>query len=85
MQHPYYVALPPFIAILFMWVGLASVGNDTVKHAAHYLSYSRQPGTVFVFGGGVRSQLEIELEIICAGRMTLRPYKGNYRITWSLW
>ena len=26
-----------------------SVGNDTaVKHAAHYLSYSRQPGCHFV-------------------------------------
>ena len=32
----------------FIWVGLASVGNDTVKHAAHYMcSTTRVPFVSF--------------------------------------
>ena len=43
---------------------MASVGNDTVKYAAHYVKYSRQPAfrsfflLLFFFVGG-RSQLFI--------------------------
>ena len=45
----------------YIWVGLASVGNDTVKHAAGYLSYTAR--VPFCFGG--RSQLVVELDQSC--------------------
>ena len=45
-----------------MQVGLASVGNDTVKHAARYVLKLDNQGTVFLFFvSGGRSQLAIEL------------------------
>ena len=41
-----------------IYVGLASVGNDTVKHPALYVSYTNRVHTFFVAvaatGGGVR-------------------------------
>ena len=59
------------------------VGDDTVKHAACFLSESRQPGYrfSFFFLGGGRSQLVVELER-CAGWRTFTPHKGNDRIAY---
>ena len=48
----------------YKWVGLASVGNDTVKHL---LELDKQGTTFFFFffGGGGRPQLVVELDHLC--------------------
>ena len=66
-------------------VGLASIGYGTIKQTCGSLLELDNQGTLFFFfffffGG--RSQLVVELEIICAGWiLTFNPNKGKDCIT----
>ena len=73
----WYCRYPPPLYTIYIYVELASVGNDTVKHAVHYLIELANQGALVFVG---RSQLVVELlYVICVGWRT--PHKGNDRIT----
>ena len=60
---------------------MASVGNDAVKHSAHYLSYFRQSGyrfVCFVFWRSVTA-LEVELDPLWGMKNPFSAEEGSDR------
>ena len=59
---------PPLASIIYCILGwLASVGNDTVKHAAHYVAQTTRVPFFFFFSSSFdgRLQLVVELDHLC--------------------
>ena len=72
--------LPP--PAIFVWIGLTSVGDDTVKYAAQYVRASHRAPFyvrlfVYYFDGG--PQRVVELNHLC------EVNNGIVRITQCLW
>ena len=56
---------PHIIYLVYMYVGLASVGNGAVKHASHCVSLITGVPFFFFF---LSPALAVELDYFCAGK-----------------